>query len=325
MNHHTFRLLGLTLALTATTLASAKSSRQKVAQPIQVTFDAVVATPSEILAPVPEVQPQHLVDGLQLVDEINATHALGIFADDEGVEVNNYGGSWNSNSNPSFIRFFDEDKGILPANNTVCAPLVTHLMLHSYGWDWGDYPFLDPKDGFVLDTSASPNPWQYLELIEQGVGFDSKITDARDAAPGDIISIHYSGTTSGHTVILVDLHLDEPMPYPANGNNLNPALAGTTYYRMTVLDSTSSPHSNDTRRFTLTDDNDNEVNYVITGAGTGDMGLFLDANGEVVGHTWSLPNSDYNTQQSGWINGINSRLKLQGDRHLVIGRLPANP
>ena len=270
-------------------------------------------------------EPAHLTAGLQLVDEITAAQSLGIFAVAEGVAVNNYGGSWNSNNDPSFIRFFDEANGTLPANNTKCAPLVTHLMLHSYGWDWGDYLFLDPKDDFVLDTSASPNPWQYLELIDQGVGFESKITDARQAEPGDIISIHYAGTTSGHTVILVDLHLDDPMPYPQFGSNLNPTLAGTTYYRMTVLDSTSSPHSNDTREFTVIDEDDNETDYAIDGAGIGDMGLFLDANGNIVGHTWSLPSSDYTTKQSSWIKSINSRLKLQADRTMVVGRLPANP
>ena len=270
-------------------------------------------------------EPAHLTAGLLLVDQINATHAQGIFTDPEGTAINTYGGSWNSNSDPSFIRFMDVENSVYPANNTVCAPLVTHLLQHTYGWNWNAYPFLDPKDGFQLDTSASPNPWQYLELINQGVGFTSKVTDARQAAPGDIISIHYSGTTSGHTMIVVELHLDEPMPYPQSGSNLNPALAGTTYYRMTILDSTSSPHSNDSREFTVVDENDNPVPYEVHGAGTGDMGIFLDANGAVVGHPWSLPSADYVTQRSTWIKSINSRLKLQAARHLVIGRLPANP
>ena len=267
--------------------------------------------------------PQHLADGLQLVDEITATQSLGIFEDNEGVAVNNYGGSWNSNNDPSFIRFFDEQNGILPANNTVCAPLVTHLLIHSYNWNWYSKTFFDPKTQ-KNKKSSSPNPWQYLELIEQLVGFEQKITDVRQALPGDIISIHYSGTTSGHTVILVDLDLANPMPYPENGNNLNPHLAGTTFYRMRVLDSTSSPHSNDTREFSVIDPETDEITaHEIDGIGTGDMGIFLNDAGEVIGHTWSLSPSSYASQ--GWINGMNSRLKLQTDRTLVIGRLPANP
>ena len=270
-------------------------------------------------------EPAHLTAGLQLVDEINATHSLGIFTDGEGTAINNYGGSWNSNNNPSFIRFFDEANGVLPANNTTCAPFVTHLLKHTYNWSWYAHTFLDPISN-KAKRSASPNPWQYLALIEQNVGFASQITDALAAAPGDIISIHYSGTTSGHTVILVDLDTANPLPYPESGNNWNPLLAGTTFYRMRVLDSTSSPHSNDTRRFTVVDpDTDIATPHEIDGVGTGDMGLIVDAQGNIVGHTWSLPNSDYATQQSGWMGGINSRLELQADRTLVIGRLPAQP
>lgn len=323
-------LLSLAAALTVSVAqAGYLASSSKVRSPYQVTpakpvFEVSVFSPvTDIAPPVPYVQPQHLTDALQLVDEINATHSLGIFEDDEGVEVNHYGGSWNSNSDPSFIRFFDEQQGILPANNTRCAPFVTHIMEHSYGWDWGDHEFEDPKDNFEIDTSASPNPWQYLELINQGVGFETKLTNIRQAKPGDIISIHYSGTTSGHTAILLELDLDDPMAYPANGANLAPELAGTHYYRMRVIDSSNSPHSNDTREFELPNDDDEMIDYEITGLGTGDMGIFLDLSGNIIGYTWSLPNSDYGTQ--GWINGINSRLKLQNDRHMVFGRLPANP
>jgi hypothetical protein len=271
-------------------------------------------------------EPAHLTAGLQLVDEITATQSLGIFVDDEGTAVNNYGGSWNSNSNPSFIRFFDEENGILPANNTKCAPFVTHLLQYIYNWNWRDYPFFDPISNTANKKSSSPNPWQYLALIEQNLGFASQIANPLDAEPGDIISIHYDGTTSGHTVILVELDTANPLPYPESGNNWNPLLAGTTFYRMRILDSTSSPHSNDTREFSVIDpDTDEITEHETDGVGTGDMGLILDAQGNLVGHTWSLPNSDYETHQSGWMGGINSRLKLQADRTLVIGRLPANP
>ena len=102
------------------------------------------------------------------------------------------------------------------------------------------------------------------------------------------------------------------------------ALAGTTFYRMTVLDSTSSPHTNDTREFTLVENNV-ATDYEVLGVGTGDMGLFVDANGNVVGHTWSLSSYNPVTKASKWMNSINGRLYLQNDRELVIGRLPAQP
>lgn len=326
----------LAVALSATTIANAGFFQAKTVSPARAIYQAQVVTLQPIYAqpvvptikpivalPVPYVQPLHLELGLQLVDEINATHSLGIFEDEGGVEVNRYGGSWNDEDDPSFIRFFDQGDGILPANNTECAPLVTHLMMHAYDWDWGDYPFLDPKDGFVLDTSASPNPWQYLELIEQNEGFEQKITNVRQSKPGDIISIHYLNGTSGHTAILVDLHLEDPIAYPEAGNNLNPELAGTHFYRMTIMDSTNSPHSNDTREFTVFDDDDNPTDHVVTGAGIGDMGIFLDIAGNIIGYTWSLSPSNPGSQ--GWINGMNTRLKLQTEREMVFGRLPANP
>lgn len=334
---HTTTLL-LAVALTATTIAQAGFIRAKTTSPTRAVYQAKVITLQPIYAqpvvptidpivalPVPYEQPLHLELGLQIVDEINATHSLGIFEDNEGVAVNNYGGSWNDDEDPSFIRFFDEDNGILPANNTVCAPFVTHIMLHAYDWDWGDDQFLfeDPKDDGELDTSASPNPWQYLELIEQGIGFDQKITNIRQSKAGDIISIHYSGTTSGHTAILVDLHLEDPMAYPEEGDNLVPELAGTHFYRMTIMDSTGSPHSNDTREFEVIDEDDNKTDHEIHGAGIGDMGIFLDISGNITGYMWSLPNSNYGTQ--GWLNRIEDDVKLPSDRYMVFGRLPANP
>ena len=327
-------ILTLAVALTATTIASAGLTRATTSAPVRATFTPKViqmtptyATPSvgnvKFAQPVPYVEPQHLTDGLQLVDEINATHSLGIFEDADEVPVNRYGGSWEDDVDPSFIRFFDQNNGILPANNTVCAPLVTHLLLHSYGWDWGNIIFKDPLEDGALDTSESPNPWQYVELIRQEKGFADHITNARQAKPGDVISIHYTSGSSGHTAILVDLPLGNPQAYPQNGANLVPELAGTHFYPITILDSTSSPHSNDTREFTVVDDDNNVTNHVITGAGTGQMGIFLDLSGRIKGHLWSVPEEAFGTQA--WLNRVKSRIKLQGEREMLIGRLPANP
>lgn len=269
-------------------------------------------------------EPAHLANGLLLVDQIRAAQANHLFTDSDGVEINRYGGSWNSNDDPSYIRFLDVEHGVYPGNNTTCAPLVTHLLKYSYNWNWSAYTFIDPLTN-KSTKSASPNPPRYNALIKQRKGFTAQITHVLDAQPGDVISMHKLGTSSGHTVLFVALDTDHPLAYPASGSNWNPALAGTTFYRLTVLDSTSSPHSNDTREFTLVDENDVATPYEITGIGTGDMGILVNPDGTVVGHTWSLPNSDYDQSPGGWMGGINSRLYLQNDRELVIGRLPAMP
>lgn len=327
--------LVLAVALAATTIAQAGLTRATTTKPARLITQAQVVMPQPIYAqpvvptiepivalPVPKPQPQHLIDGLQLVDEINAAHALGIFVDGDDVAINRYGGSWSGNDQ-SYIRFMDEDNGVFPGNLTKCAPLVTRLLEYSYDWDWNDYPFFNPKENNAWDDTASPNPWEYLALIEQGKGFAMKVTNIRQSNPGDIISIHYIGETSGHTAILVDLHLEDPMEYPEVGDNLVPQLAGTHFYRMTILDSTQSPHSNDSREFTVVDEDDVETDHEIVGAGTGDMGIFLDINGNIIGHMWSLPNSDFGTQ--GWLNRIEDDVHLQAERNMVFGRLPANP
>jgi hypothetical protein len=76
-------------------------------------------------------------------------------------------------------------------------------------------------------------------------------------------------------------------------------------------------HSNDSRLVPV-----NGVDTQIPGIGTGTIGVLVNANYEIVGTTWSLPNSNYDTERTGWLNGLHSRLKLQSEREAVIGRMP---
>ncbi len=63
-------------------------------------------------------QPAHLTKGLQLVEEITSAQKVGVFTDANNVPLNRYGGSWNSASDPSYIRFLNQPAGTLPANHT---------------------------------------------------------------------------------------------------------------------------------------------------------------------------------------------------------------
>lgn len=54
----------------------------------------------------------------------------------------------------------------------------------------------------------------------------------------------------------------------------------------------------------------------------GAFGVLVNTNFEIVGPTWSVPNSDYATQLTGWLNGLHCRLKLQTATEAVIGRTP---
>ncbi len=265
-------------------------------------------------------QPAHLTKGLQLVDEITGAQDAGVFKDASNVALNRYGGSWNSASDPSFIRFLDQPAGVLPGNNTKCAPLVTHLLKSCYNWSWSSHSFHDPLLG-VTKTSASPAPYQMIALLKAGKGFASQVTQLDQALPGDILLWAQVGTDDkDHAMIIANVNLASAKAYPADHASANPAYAGTTYYEVEVLDSSGSLHTNDTRLVPV-----NGVDTHIPGVGTGTVGVLVNAGFQIVGVTWSLPNSDYVTQRTGWLNGLHSRLKLAPAYDILIGRMPVLP
>lgn len=262
-------------------------------------------------------QPAHLTKGLQLVDEITAAQATGVFADAAGVPLNRYGGSWGSASDPSYIRLANFTQGVLPANNTKCAPLVTHLLKLAYNWNWSAYAFKDPITNQTV-TSASPAPYRYVALIKQKIGFAQRIARLDQAAPGDILAWWNIGTDANdHAMIVVAIDWASAKPYPSQLAGANPALEGTTLYAVEVLDSSSGVHTADSRLVNV-----NGVDTQVAGVGTGTIGILVNASFEIVGTTWSLPNSNYTTQPTAWLNGLHSRLKLQTSTEAVIGRLP---
>ncbi len=281
-------------------------------------------------------QPAHLNRGHQLVDEIVAAQSQGVFTgvvDGATVFLNRYGGSWNSNLNPSFIRFFDANRaanvGPYAANLTECAPLVTHLLRNTYGWDWHQHFISDPMNNGNLVAKSSPSSYLYVSAIKHQVGFASQVTNFLDVLPGDIGARWEVGTSTGHTLIVVGVNLDSAKAYPVSSADISfvPELAGSTYYELTVLDSSATGHSggNDTRLITY-----NGSTALSGGAGRGVMGVFANANGQVIGHTWSLPTSSYLKTKNGvtgvnptWLSSIKSRLERQADIELVFGRLPA--
>jgi hypothetical protein len=263
-------------------------------------------------------QPAHLTKGLQLVDEITGAQDAGVFTDATGTSLNRYGGSWNSATDASFIRFADLSAGVLPANNTKCSPLVTHLLKHCYNWSWSGISFYDP----LLKTTkkvSSPTPYQYISLLKDGKGFSQQITRLDQALPGDILLWWQVGTDDkDHAMIIVNVDLASAKPYPTNHANSKTEYAGTTYYEVQVLDSSSSTHTDDSRLVLI-----NGVDTHVPGIGTGTIGVLVNASFQIVGVTWSLPTSDYTTQRGGWLNRLHSRLKVTPTYEIAIGRWPA--
>jgi len=273
-------------------------------------------------------QPAHLQNALLLSAQIRQKGEAAIFTDANGVELNRYGGEW-SPPDQSFIRFADDANGVLPGNYTECAPFVTRILQHTYGWDWSNYTWNDPEDNNNPVTTASPNSYRYVGYIKALVGFSAQITQLNSVQPGDIVAMRDIGEPSGHTAIVVQVRLNSAKPYLSGLANSVPKWAGTTYYEMDVVDSSGSTqkHTNDSRQFytggVLTREN--------KGAGTGVMGVLVNANMEVVAHTWQLPPSGnyYGStgQKNTWLNSLHNRLKDQtaaGGREMVFGRLALN-
>lgn len=277
-------------------------------------------------------QPAHLVQGQLLVDQILAAQSQGIHTGDVAgatVFLNRSGGSWDSKTEPSFIRFFDQANGVHAANFTTCAPLVTHLLKHTYGWSWKSHGIIDPLNHGALADKHSPQSYLYVSAIKNLTGFVSRARTLAEVQPGDIAVRWEVGTDDGHTMIVAGVNFATAKAYPQASSDANflPALAGATYVEMTVLDSSSSGHSNDTRLITY-----NGTTGLSGGVGEGVMGVFINQAGEIIAHTWSLPASSYPrlvnsapVVTSGWLSGIKSRVRFQHATELLIGRLPALP
>lgn len=264
-------------------------------------------------------QPLHLLNGLELVEQILDVQHQGIFVDANQVEINRYGGSWNSANDPSYIQFQDLQQGILPGNNTTCSPFVTHLLKTTYNWSWYSHPFFDPIQNKIVKTS-SPSSYRYVALIEQGVGFEAQIPTLDQVQPGDIMAIHYLGSTGGHTTLVANVDWASIKAYPSEHANADPSLAGTFYVEVNVIDSSNGHHTNDSRMVTV-----NGQTIETHGLGIGTMGVLIDSGFNALGYTWSLPTSDYETKKTGWLNGLHSRLHLQSERKMVFGRLQELP
>ena len=263
-------------------------------------------------------QPAHLQNGLTLVTQIYSQQSQGTFTDSQGVPLNRYGGSWEDEVDPSFIRFGNPNQGVMPGNNTTCAPFVTHLLLATYNWNWGNVVFFDP----ILNQNhscESPSSYRYVAMIKQNVGFEVQLPTLNLVQPGDIMALQDVGANTGHTTIVVEVDWLSAKAYPSQLVGADVNLAGSTYYEVEVLDSSSGQHSSDTRTVTLA----NNTKVITNGAGVGRMGVLVDGNFQVLGHTWSLPTSNYYTKPNTWLSGFNSRFRPQSNREMVFGRLPA--
>lgn len=291
----------------------------------------VLALGAVSLANARAAAPAHLTTALALSAEIRAQGESGVFTNASGVALNRYGGSW-SGSDASFYTLAGSAADGLPMNYTKCAPLISRLLRNTSNFRWNNWTFKDPVLGFSV-TTASPFPYQMIAMMEQGRGFATSFTDLQLAEPGDIICLsRTSNPTDDHAMLFVEADWDSAVEYPADVPHSDPALAGALFVPILIVDSTSTNpavasgglHASDSRRFVLPD---GSVRFT-PGVGTGVMGVLVDGDGEILGHTWSLPTdgdpeSDDAGEVDAWVEDLNDRLEVQTGtdaREMVIGR-----
>lgn len=168
---------------------------------------------------------------------------------------------------------------------TNCATFVSLLLQHSYNWSDADLK--------ARWDSTSPTAAKYHDEIEAQHSF-TQITLRSQIQAGDIMAIKYpnGASATGHVMVIADA--------PVLRTATNPQVANTTQYEVSVIDSSSSFHGSlDTR-------NPNNGGGS-EGIGKGIFRIYVDANDQIVGYTWST--------------AANSTYYAQAQRHLVVGRL----
>ena len=193
----------------------------------------------------------------------------------EDAVVNEYG------SRPTFLRWNHPTREA----RTVCATFITRLLEHTYGWKSGDI------QQWLGSNGADASEW--WEAIAEENGFQ-RFKSITEVQPGDMIAIKYNDGSkdTGH-IMLVD---GEPQRMEA----VSPIERRTEQYRVAVIDSSASGHGPaDTRH---------KADGGFTGGiGKGDIRLYANREGRIVGYAWSeTPKSKFYQSPA---------------RDLVVGRL----
>jgi len=147
----------------------------------------------------------------------------GILTNDLGQPVNLYGGSYAD----TYIKL-KRDGNVYAESYAKCNSFVNRLLERAYNWNWK-----------AMMSCKSPSATQYVQLIKNGTGF-LHLPSFAATLPGDILAIDYGtvpdGAATGHVMIVKNVDWANPGTY-----------LGNTVYWVTVFDSSSGKHAQDTR------------------------------------------------------------------------------
>jgi hypothetical protein len=192
----------------------------------------------------------------------------------------------------------DLTNNILPADNawgTPCSINWTSYTATTNGACLFSLSLIQANLSYTTQTikgfwgSTNPGSALFYDKIVAGVHF-TNITNIANIASGDLISIKYTSTTGAS--MMVDV---APVAWsPATA----PLQTGTSQWIVGIIDSTTTPHGDTDSRWHADVDGAHDQ-----GVGTGDMRLYTDATGAIVGYTWTLDNGsvyyDQATRQLG--------------------------
>ena len=185
--------------------------------------------------------PAHVALAERLVSEVTAT-------------TNSYG--W-----PPAVTWAGIDGATVTSNKSVCSTLQVALLEQAYGFTAAQ---------MTAWTGASqPLAGAMYDAAEAGNGFTA-FTQISDVSVGDLWSAKYiSGSSDTGHIALIDA---APV--------LEKTTATQELWDVTVIDSTGSPHTNDTRSANGED-----------GVGEGTMRMYTDLSGNLTGYSWGLSNA----------------------------------
>lgn len=211
-------------------------------------------------------KPRHLVDADTLVDNISPRY--------NAYEHKN-----------CFIKWKGEAGATQYENRSDCSDFLALLVVHTYG--------VTPTQLKHWTGHERPLADHWHDAVVAGRGFE-QIAKLTDAKPGDVLAVKFPPgmADTGH-IMLMDAAA-EPMTAEA------PLVPGTKQWKVTIIDSTKSPHGpTDTRH--LPDGTTGQ------GVGRGVIRIYTRSNGEVAGYSWSA--------------GGKAKFEPENERNLVIGRL----
>jgi hypothetical protein len=270
---------------------------------------ATVLAAAALLRPTPAQAdgstPPHLTWCASLTDTLRQQTLAGFRFDANGLKLNEYVGDR--------LILFVEDGAPLSENRTLCNQHVIIQLRHAYNWDDATFK---AKFGSSWPTAEG----LYNDVVIQR-GF-SRVATVLDIQPGDIFAINYHDdpnanypTVTGHTGIINSVGPQIAYTFPSNGQTVR-------FRDLEVFDSTSSVHSLDNRIFQAGELGAGSAYTEWSGAGRGFMRIYVDANDNYLGYTWSMTGNK--AQGPGtppsW-SYYSGNFKPESLRHWAVGRV----